>query len=128
MSVLFCWHRIGIAPGRSLSPPWLILNVLKLSFQVMPHLLHHLGVDANAKTLDAKAAAVSGRQGPGPAPAITGECMDWGTLAVYTCPDSCPANSTRTTASGEKGAGDEKGADAPVVGYVEEFVWRQPPP
>eukprot|EP00752_Nemacystus_decipiens_P006360 g5734.t1 len=100
----------------------------KFEFQVMPHLLHHLGVDANAKTLDAKAAAVNGRQGPGPAPAITGECMDWGTLAVYTCPDSCPSNPTRRAASGEEGVGDCKGADAPVVGYVEEFVWRQPPP
>lgn len=101
----------------------------------MPHLLHHLGVDANAKALDAKTAAVSGRQGPGvgpPTPAITGECMDWGTLAVYTCPDSCPSNPPRRTAepsaSGGEGVEDDKGADAPVVGYVEEFVWRQPPP
>lgn len=98
----------------------------------MPHLLHHLGVDANAKALDAKAAAVSGRQGPGAAPAITGECMDWGTLAVYTCPDSCPSTPPRRGAgpgaSGGEGVEDDKEADPPAVGYVEEFVWRQPPP
>lgn len=99
----------------------------------MPHLLHHLGVDANAKALDAKTAAVSGRQGPGagagpPSPAITGECMDWGTLAVYTCPDSCPSNPPPRVAAPGASGGDDKGEDAPVVGYVEEFVWRQPPP
>ena len=97
----------------------------------MPHLLHHLGVDANAKALDAKTAAVIGRQGSGPAPAITGECMDWGTLAVYTCPDSCPPypNPPRreAEASGE-GVEDGTGEAGPVVGYVEEFAWRQPPP
>lgn len=94
----------------------------------MPHLLHHLGVDANAKALDAKAAAISGRQGQGAAPAIAGECMDWGTLAVYTCPDSCPSTPSRRAAGGGEGVDDDKRANAPVVGYVEEFVWRQPPP
>lgn len=93
----------------------------------MPHLLHHLGVDANAnvKALDAKAAARR-REGPGPEapPLITGECMDWGTLAVYTCPDSCPA----VTQSPSRGGVDAQGEGSPVVGYVEEFVWRQPPP
>ena len=99
----------------------------------MPHLLHHLGVDANAKALDASAAAAAanGRQveGPGsPTPLIAGECMDWGTLAVYTCPDSCPAPGGPTTSVDEVEAAGDKGGRAPVVGYVEEFVWRQPPP
>lgn len=93
----------------------------------MPHLLHHLGVDANAKAFDTKAAS-SKNQGPGASPAlITGECMDWGTLAVYTCPDSCPPNAGRIK-RGAEGAEDCKGGDRPVVSYVEEFVWRQPPP
>ncbi|CAM9111042.1 unnamed protein product [Ectocarpus sp. 13 AM-2016] len=99
----------------------------KFEFQVMPHLLHHLGVDANVnvKALDTKAAAHR-REGPGAAapPLITGECMDWGTLAVYTCPDSCPA----VTQSPARGGVDENGEGSPVVAYVEEFVWRQPPP
>lgn len=93
----------------------------------MPHLLHHLGVDANVnvKALDTKAAAHR-REGPRAAapPLITGECMDWGTLAVYTCPDSCPA----VTQNPARGGVNEKGEGSPVVGYVEEFVWRQPPP
>ncbi|CAM9865841.1 unnamed protein product [Pylaiella littoralis] len=99
----------------------------KFEFQVMPHLLHHLGVDANAKALDAKA-AVSKSQGPGASvPLVAGECMDWGTLAVYTCPDSCPSKAQRSK-RGPEGAEDRNGGEPPVVGYVEEFVWRQPPP
>lgn len=97
----------------------------------MPHLLHHLGVDANAKALDTKA-AVNKSQGPGASPPlITGECMDWGTLAVYTCPDSCPSIPQRVaerSTSGEESAQDDNRGESPVVGYVEEFVWRQPPP
>lgn len=62
--------------------------------------------------------------------------MDWGTLAVYTCPDSCPATEGGTTGTaGTTGAveglgecSNDKGGRGPVVGYVEEFVWRQPPP
>ncbi len=100
----------------------------------MPHLLHHLGVDANVNALDARAAAASGRQAAGtgsPTPRIAGDCMDWGTLAVYTCPDSCPATEGGSTGVvegfGECSTNDKGGRDL-VVGYVEEFVWRQPPP
>lgn len=90
----------------------------------MPHLLHHLGVDANTKTLDANT-AVGKSRGPGASPSfIAGECMDWGTLAVYTCPDSCASKPELSKSDVE----DDKGEDPPVVGYVEEFVWRQPPP
>lgn len=38
---------------------------------------------------------------------LEGGGMDWGTLAVYTCVAGCAA---------------------PDGGYVEEFVWVQPPP
>jgi pre-rRNA-processing protein TSR4 len=39
---------------------------------------------------------------------LSQQALDWGTLVVYSCPASCVAP-----------AG---------VGYVEEFVWAQPPP
>ncbi|XP_041280064.1 programmed cell death protein 2 isoform X1 [Onychostruthus taczanowskii] len=48
-------------------------------FQIMPQLLNHLQVDS------------------------LGESIDWGTLVVYTCADSC-------------GGGSE---------YLEEFIWKQ---
>ncbi|KFR11326.1 Programmed cell death protein 2, partial [Opisthocomus hoazin] len=48
-------------------------------FQIMPQLLNHLQVDS------------------------LGESIDWGTLVVYTCADSC-------------GEGSE---------YLEEFIWKQ---
>ncbi|KGL78387.1 Programmed cell death protein 2, partial [Tinamus guttatus] len=48
-------------------------------FQIMPQLLNHLQVDS------------------------LGESIDWGTLAVYTCAESC----------------SEGG------GYAEEFIWKQ---
>lgn len=87
----------------------------------MPHLLHHLGVDSNGKAWDPKAAA---------APPSSGECMDWGTLAVYTCPDSCPASIQKEARA--QGTATVKENDAagraPVSCYVDEFVWRQPPP
>lgn len=97
----------------------------------MPHILHHLGVDANTKALDATAAT---NRKPGEAPNGSGECMDWGTLAVYTCPDSCPlslesAAGAAAEAGGSGADGEERQAGKePVACYVEEFVWRQPPP
>lgn len=81
----------------------------------MPHLLHYLGVDAKSEALDAKAAI---RQGQQLRPSTAGGCMDWGTLAVYTCPDSCRADKSLL----------EVGSHEDQPGYVEEFVWRQPPP
>ncbi len=66
-------------------------------FQVMPQLLHYLKVDAMA-SLPCK---------PGDSYRLA--AMDWGTLAVYTCTNSC---------SGGAGEGG---------GYVEEFLWRQKP-
>lgn len=128
-------ERSSVFPFQLKAVPKLLSRLGPVFVQVMPHLLHHLGVDANAKALSATAAAAGGRQGPGAgtlSPAITGECMDWGTLAVYTCPDSCaskpPRSESGPSASGGEGVQDGKGVDALVVGYVDEFGWRQPPP
>lgn len=87
----------------------------------MPHLLHYLGVDSNGKAWDPKTAVAHPN---------SGECMDWGTLAVYTCPDSCPA-STQSEAAARGGATvneDNTARRTSVSGYVDEFIWRQPPP
>lgn len=93
----------------------------------MPHLLHFLGVEANAKVWDTKCST------PAPLPApIAGKCMDWGTLAVYTCPASCTTSAGRQPEASSRGEGNgvnENGGNAKAVeAYVEEFVWRQPPP
>lgn len=112
------------------------LNVLVgrccVLFQVMPHLLHYLGVEANSKVIDPRQTA----GGSTPATLGVGNCMDWGTLAVYTCPASCPTscptgasrelsrNAKRVVASEE----DEIAMNSYAVSYVEEFVWRQLPP
>lgn len=91
----------------------------------MPHLLHHLGVEADAKALDSKAAA----SGMSKLSALTaGECMDWGTLAVYTCPDSCPSQVGGVAKLGEIVDEIDKAGGGSSAYYVEEFVWRQPPP
>ncbi|CAM9788049.1 unnamed protein product [Hapterophycus canaliculatus] len=123
------WSSSKSVPAEADVPPCVRCGrARKFEFQVMPHLLHHLGVDANAKALDAQA---SGRQRPGVAPPLAaGECMDWGTLAVYTCPDSCPS-AAQAASSGNMIGGVNVDGEANVsgaVGYVEEFVWRQPPP
>ena len=68
-------------------------------FQVMPQLLHYLGVDSQA--------VFPSKPGEG----FRLGAMDWGTLAVYTCVKSC--------GSGGEGGGEGR--------YVEEFVWRQKP-
>jgi hypothetical protein len=94
-------------------------------FQVMPQLLTHLGVD----TLD-------------------GSSIDWGTLVVYTCANSCTppglnphpraacANNctlpTSAAAAARPAGAPADGADATVGGavgsvYLDEFVWRQMP-
>ena len=56
----------------------------EFEFQIMPQALNHLSLD----------------QG------IAQDSLDWGTLAVYTCQDSCSS------------------VDSPA--YKEEFIWRQP--
>ncbi len=71
-------------------------------FQVMPQLLHYLGVDSQA--------IFPSKPGEG----FRLGAMDWGTLAVYTCVKSCGSG-------GSEGGGEEAGR------YVEEFVWRQNP-
>lgn len=92
----------------------------------MPHLLHHLGVDENATALDAK--LVAARRELGAAPLTTGECMDWGTLAIYTCPDSCPSSVRGVAESLGSGGDGGETQGAPAACYVQEFAWRQPPP
>lgn len=93
----------------------------------MPHLLHFLGVEENAKVWDTRSSTPATLSEP-----IAGKCMDWGTLAVYTCPASCQTGAGRQP--GELSPGEEKdvtrnGDNARAVeAYVEEFVWRQPPP
>ncbi|OQR92846.1 programmed cell death protein 2 [Achlya hypogyna] len=64
-------------------------------FQIMPQLLYHLKI---ATDLDALQNGASTND------------LDWGTLVVYTCPNSCSL------------IGADSGVDV-----VEEFVWRQPP-
>lgn len=58
--------------------------------------------------------------------------MDWGTLAVYTCPASCSTGAGRGTDAGSEEDGaiasGKDGGGTIVEAYVEEFVWRQPPP
>ncbi|CAK4073940.1 unnamed protein product [Aphanomyces euteiches] len=65
-------------------------------FQVMPQLLYHL--------------KLGGEQSIEALTAVNSKELDWGTLVVYTCPNSCR----------RVGTDDE-------VDFVEEFVWRQPP-
>jgi len=71
-------------------------------FQVMPQLLHYLGVDSQA--------VFPSKPGEG----FRLGAMDWGTLAVYTCVRSC-------------GGGGEGGGEGGEGRYVEDFVWRQKP-
>ncbi|OQR90284.1 programmed cell death protein 2 [Thraustotheca clavata] len=61
----------------------------RFEFQIMPQLLYHLKLSTELTTLKDQE-------------------VDWGTLVVYTCPQSCSAK--------------DKDVD-----IVEEFVWRQSP-
>ncbi|KDO35427.1 hypothetical protein SPRG_00275 [Saprolegnia parasitica CBS 223.65] len=65
----------------------------RFEFQIMPQLLYHLKVSGDLDSLQNGAVD-----------------LDWGTLAVYTCPNSCSLHQATTNAD-----------------VVEEFVWRQPP-
>ena len=70
----------------------------------MPQLLHYLKVDA---TISVKPfAGVQGLRKDG--------TLDWGTLAVYTCTQSC-------------GEGGRLTKDSGPSSYLEEVVWRQEP-
>ncbi|RHY30012.1 hypothetical protein DYB32_004687 [Aphanomyces invadans] len=64
-------------------------------FQVMPQLLYHLKL-AGDDSIESLAATTNAKRE-----------LDWGTLVVYTCPNSC-----------SQGRHD-------TVDLVEEFVWRQ---
>jgi pre-rRNA-processing protein TSR4 len=67
----------------------------RFEFQVMPQLLNHLGVDV----ADPKA-------------------PDWGTIAVYSCSESCSGGAEELPA---------EAAESSKSSYIEEFVWVQPP-
>ncbi|CAM9145463.1 unnamed protein product [Ascophyllum nodosum] len=116
------WSSSKGVPGETDIPPCEGCGqARRFEFQVMPHLLHYLGVDAKSEALDAKAAISQGRR---PGSSTAGGCMDWGTLAVYTCPDSCPADNSPAW----RGSFTDKPETTAVASYLEEFVWRQPPP
>ncbi|CAM9789059.1 unnamed protein product [Discosporangium mesarthrocarpum] len=85
--------------------------------QVMPHLLHHLGVETGGKAWDPMLALKQGTALP------PQHAMDWGTLAIYTCPKSCNPKESMVSCGGKKNV-----VGGTLPGYVEEFVWRQPPP
>jgi hypothetical protein len=125
----------------------------------MPQLLHYLGVDAvssrqrksrtakdsnNAVTAklaqDALRKIEQQQQQPNSEvqqvedkpqvhPEVAGG-LDWGVLAVYTCPRNCSTdNSTSTTAAvaattTESNSSSDSSSSS---GYVREFVWRQGP-
>lgn len=128
-SVSPCYHsRVGVSSPQLLQRACCRQHPY-FATQVMPHLLHFLGIEAAGQVWDAEA----GNRGPGarPTPRHSGDCMDWGTLAVYTCPASCPTGAGRQTepSSGTNVRVDGKRESSRVLeSYVEEFVWRQPPP
>jgi len=71
----------------------------------MPQLLHYLKVDA--ATIVKPFGGLEGLRKDG--------ALDWGTLAIYTCTQSC----------GE--GGNLKATDSVLSSYLEEAVWRQDP-
>lgn len=66
----------------------------RFEFQIMPQLLNHLGIDAEDES------------GP-----------DFGTIAVYSCPNSC----------GVQGGGGSSSPSVPESAYIDEWVWVEPP-
>lgn len=78
-------------PSASSVPPCQICGAQRrFEFQIMPQLLNHLGIDAEDES------------GP-----------DFGTIAVYSCPNSCCQS--------------ESCPPHPGSVYVDEWVWVQPP-
>ncbi|CAI9742920.1 cell death 2 [Octopus vulgaris] len=74
------WVSSDNKPSEHSIPPCSSCGAQRIfEFQVMPQLLTHLGVD------------------------LLDDSLDWGTLAVYTCADSCDIG----------------------VKYVQEFLWKQ---
>jgi pre-rRNA-processing protein TSR4 len=64
--------------------------------QIMPQLLNELSQDEMSE-----------------------QALDWGTIAVYSCPVSCQQG-VKAALTGEMGS-------VPGSAYVEEYVWVQPP-
>jgi Programmed cell death protein 2, C-terminal putative domain len=135
-------------------------------FQVMPQLLHYLGVDAvssskqrksRTTTKDSSSSAATAKLAqdalrkieqqqqqqqqnsevqqvevhPEVHPEVAGG-LDWGVLAVYTCPRNCSDNSSSTTATATTTAAaiesnSSSSSSSSSSGYVREFVWRQGP-
>ena len=78
------WVSDENTPEDPVPPCPLCSGPRAFEFQVMPQALNHLALDKD----------------------IGQESLDWGTLAVYTCKDSCNP------------------VDSPA--YKNEFIWRQP--
>ena len=113
-------------------------------FQVTPQMLHYLGM--LGQVLDTGGDTASAAGGGGSASSSKTD-LTWGTLAVYTCRQSCSASqrtaaATVPKAEGEASAaaaatGDQSGdgkekvvvsppSSASFGSYHQEFVWRQP--
>jgi hypothetical protein len=124
----------------------------------MPQLLHYLGVDAvsskqrksrvakdSNKTVTAKLAQdalrkIEQQQQPNSEvqqvedkpqvhPEVAGG-LDWGVLAVYTCPRNCSADTSASTAiaaAAETTESNSSSSNSSSSGYVREVVWRQGP-
>lgn len=80
----------------------------------MPQLLHYLHIDKKTTMMPAQVLEQQ-QQAAGDRKDVlflnsANEDIDWGTIDVYTCTNSCQASSTT------------------AGGYVEEYVYLQPPP
>ena len=82
----------------------------RFEFQILPQLLHYLRLEGDADVVGVEDAGGGGRGGAGHA-GDRAAALDWGTIAVYSCRNSC---------SPPDGGGERSG-------YVREFVWVQPP-
>lgn len=113
-------------------------------FQVTPQMLHYLGM--LGQVLDTGGDTASAAGGGGSASSSKTD-LTWGTLAVYTCRQSCSASQRAAAATVPKAGGgataaaaatgDQSGdgkekvaasfaSSASFGSYHQEFVWRQP--